>query len=234
MSERTALVIGIRGGIGSAVAAGLGARGWSTVLGTARRPGAADFTLDLEDEGSIRGAAAAVRERAPQLDLLFLGSGVLHDGALAPEKRLEDLQGDGLAKSFAVNAIGPALVARHFFPLLRHDRRAVFAALSARVGSIGDNRLGGWYAYRASKAALNQLIKTLSIEAGRRAKHLICVGLHPGTVDTALSEPFQGNVPAEQLFTPAKAATHLLDVIDGLDRADSGRVFAWDGQPIPW
>ena len=134
---------------------------------------------------------------------------------------------------FAVNAIGPALVAKHFLPLLPRHGRSVFASISARVGSIEDNRLGGWYSYRASKAALNMLLKTYSIELKRRAPSAICVGLHPGTVDTALSKPFQGGVAPGKLFSPTQSAAYLLRVIDGLTPADNGAVFAWDGSQIP-
>lgn len=133
-------------------------------------------------------------------------------------------------EGFAINAIGPALVAKHVLPLLPREGKAVFAALSARVGSISDNRLGGWYGYRASKAALNQLIRTLSIELARQRKDAICVGLHPGTVDSPLSRPFQSSV--ERLFTPMFAAERLLTVIEGLDVTQSGQLLAWDGSTI--
>jgi NAD(P)-dependent dehydrogenase (short-subunit alcohol dehydrogenase family) len=148
-----------------------------------------------------------------------------------PEKSLRDLDAAALAYSFAVNATGPALVAQSFLPLLRTDRRTVFAALSARVGSIEDNRLGGWYAYRASKAALNQLIRTLAIEHARKAPLGLCVALHPGTVETRLSAPFRGS---GERFTTERAARQLLGVIDGLTPADTGSLFAWDGARIPF
>ena len=139
-----------------------------------------------------------------------------------------------MATAFRLNTTGPALVAKHFLPLLARDRKAAFAALSARVGSIEDNGLGGWYAYRASKAALNMAIKTLSIELARRYPLALCVGLHPGTVDTALSKPFQAGVPQERLFSPAQSARHLLSVLDELTAEDSGKLFAWDGRRIPF
>ena len=153
---------------------------------------------------------------------------------MRPERRLADVTPEHLQRAFAVNAIGPLLVAKHVQALLPRRDRAVFASLSARVGSIGDNRLGGWYAYRASKAAQNMITLNLSIELRRRARGIICVGLHPGTVDTELSRPFQHNVPADRLFTPQRAARQLLDVIHGLEPADNGGFFAWDAQPIPW
>jgi NAD(P)-dependent dehydrogenase (short-subunit alcohol dehydrogenase family) len=137
-------------------------------------------------------------------------------------------------RSFAVNALGPLLLAKHLHPLLAHAQPAVLVNLSARVGSIGDNRLGGWYAYRGAKAAQNQFTRTLSIELARRAPNLVCVALHPGTVDTGLSKPFQGSVDAAKLFSPRYSAQRLLAVIDGLRREHSGRFFAWDGSEIPW
>jgi NAD(P)-dependent dehydrogenase (short-subunit alcohol dehydrogenase family) len=133
---------------------------------------------------------------------------------------------------FAVNAIGPALVAKHFVPLLPNEDRCVFAALSARVGSITDNRLGGWYGYRASKAALNMLIKTLAIELARTRPEAICVALHPGTVDTGLSKPFQKGVASDRLFSTDSTAAQLLEVIERLEPDQSGRCFAWDGAEI--
>ena len=137
-----------------------------------------------------------------------------------------------LARNFAINSIGPALVAKHFLPLLPDEGRAGFAALAARVGSIGDNRLGGWYSYRASKAALVMLMRTYSVELARKKPDAFCVTLHPGTVDTQLSEPFQRNVPEGKLFTPEFSASSLLDVLDGIGPEQSGRQFAWDGEEI--
>lgn len=188
--------------------------------------------LDYADEDSIATAAALAKEGGP-LDLVLVASGLLHDGAeLQPEKSYRSLNAENLARSFHVNTTGPALVAKHFLPILARDRKAVFAALSARVGSIGDNRLGGWYGYRAAKAALNMMIRCLAIEVARNRKEMICVGLHPGTVDSQLSKPFQSGVAEDKLFSPAVAAGHLLDVVDGLTAGDSGKLFAWDGREI--
>jgi NAD(P)-dependent dehydrogenase (short-subunit alcohol dehydrogenase family) len=191
-------------------------------------------TLDVTDEASIAAAAALARTLAP-LRRVIVATGLLHDdaGGLRPEKSMAALDPDRLARLFAVNATGPALVARHFIPLMPRQGPVAFAALSARVGSISDNRLGGWYGYRASKAALNMLLRTLAIEWARTAREAVCVGLHPGTVDTALSAPFQGGVAQDRLFTPAQSAAHMLDVLDGLGPANSGRVFAWDGSEVP-
>jgi NAD(P)-dependent dehydrogenase (short-subunit alcohol dehydrogenase family) len=197
---------------------------------TAAIPGAIAGRIDLRDEASI--AAAAGRIGAP-VDLVLVASGLLHGDRVSPERSYRELSPEALADSFAVNAIGPALVAKHFLPLLPRKGPAVFACLSARVGSITDNRLGGWYGYRASKAALNMLIRTLAIELARTAPDAICVGLHPGTVDTALSAPFQRGVPAERLFTPTYSAARLLEVLTTLTPAQSGGCFAWDGTPVP-
>ncbi len=192
-------------------------------------------TLDLEDEASIAEAAHRAGETAGGLQLVIVASGMLHEGqSLQPEKTWRSLSAASLERSFAINTIGPTLVAKHFLPLLDRDRKSVFAALSARVGSISDNELGGWYGYRASKAALNMLIRTLSIELQRRRPESLCIGLHPGTVDTGLSKPFQSGVREGRLFTPDYAAERLLAVIDGLGLGESGKVFAWDGKVIPF
>lgn len=189
--------------------------------------------LDLTDEDSVRAARERVGEITDRLDLVVTCAGLLHDGDdMRPEKQLADIEPANLARAFAVNASGPLLMIKHFHDLLAHGERAVIASLSARVGSISDNRMGGWYAYRASKAAQNQFTRTAAIELRRRAKHVICVGLHPGTVDTGLSEPFQHNVPDKQLQTPDTAAGHLLDVIANLEVEDSGNVFDWAGKRI--
>jgi NAD(P)-dependent dehydrogenase (short-subunit alcohol dehydrogenase family) len=194
------------------------------------------LALDVTVESAVAAAAVAVKDTLGRLHLVVNCAGVLHDEAteLRPEKRLADVRPAALARAFAVNAIGPLLVARHFESLFAHPDRAVFASLSARVGSIEDNRLGGWYAYRASKAAQNQYTRTLAIEWARSRRNVICVALHPGTTDTSLSRPFQANVPAGKLFDAQYSVTRLLQVIDGLQPADSGQFFAWDGERIPW
>ena len=230
-----AIVIGSTGGIGSALVAALVDRGDDvTALARSPRAGLAATTsgsIDIAREDSIAAAAARLAETAP-FDLMLVATGLLHRPGLAPEKSLRALSADGLSDYFRVNATGPALVAKHFLPLLAPDRRSLFAALSARVGSISDNRLGGWYGYRASKAALNMLIRTAAIELARTRPHAIVVTLHPGTVDTALSAPFQRNVAPDKMFTPAFAAASLLDVLAALTPADSGACFDWRGERI--
>lgn len=223
-----AIVIGASGGIGSALVDALRSREVE-VHPLTRRAGA----IDLTDQASIAAAADRLGPAGP-FDLIMVATGILHEQGLAPERSLRDLDARRLARSFAVNAVGPALVARYFLPLLQPSGRSVFAALSARVGSISDNRLGGWYGYRASKAALNQLIRTAAIELARTRPAAICVTLHPGTVDTTMSAPFQRGVPPESLFTPAASAAHLLDVVDGLTPADTGDCFDWAGKRIPF
>jgi NAD(P)-dependent dehydrogenase (short-subunit alcohol dehydrogenase family) len=188
--------------------------------------------IDVTDEPRIVAAAEQARALG-EVRLVIVASGILHGDGVRPEKHWGELDAAALSRVFAVNSIGPALVAKHFLPLLPRQGRSVFAAISARVGSIEDNRLGGWYAYRASKAALNMLLRNFAIELARRAPEAVCIGLHPGTVDTPLSKPFQGNVAPGKLFPPEVSATHLLRVIEEVDAADSGRVFAWDGSPIP-
>lgn len=187
--------------------------------------------IDITSETSIEEAAGLLRDKAPYSTILIT-SGLLHDSSVSPEKALRELDQQSLMRLFAVNAVGPALVAKHFVPLLPKHGRCIFAALSARVGSIGDNRLGGWYGYRASKAALNMYIKTLAIELARTRPEAICVALHPGTVDTDLSKPFQKAVPSNRLFSPDQSAAHLLGVLDQLTPDQSGRCFAWDGAEI--
>lgn len=191
--------------------------------------------LDVTDEASIRAAASEVASLAPRAHLVVNAAGLLHEGeAVAPEKKLGHVTPDALARVFAVNAFGPLLVAKHFEGLLVHEERSVLANVSARVGSIGDDRAGGWYAYRASKAAQNMFTKNLSIEMARKRGGPIVVALHPGTVDTDLSRPFQRNVPPEKLFDADRAARQLLGIVDSLEPEESGAFFAWDRQPVPW
>lgn len=191
--------------------------------------------LDITAPETIAAAATRIGEHTDRLDWIVNTVGLLHDGdRLQPERRLEEVDAGNLLRSFSVNSIGPLLLVRDLARFLPRRDPCTVATLSARVGSIGDNRLGGWYAYRASKAAQNMLTKTMSIELARRHRGIRCVALHPGTVETALSEPFRGNVSEEQLFSVERSVAHLLDVMDQLDENDNGKFFAWDGKPIPW
>ncbi len=219
----TCVVVGAGGGIGAALAERLEQAG-QVVLRLGRR---SDPRLDLLDEASIA-AAAAVAGRG--LQLVIDATGFLHGGGMLPEKRLPQLDPAWLAHSFAVNAIGPALLMKHFLPRLARDGRAVFATLSARVGSITDNRAGGWYGYRASKAALNQLMRTAAIELARTHPGAVCVALHPGTVATALSAPF-AKVGLD-VQTPALAAQRLLTVVDALEPAQTGLLIDQHGAVV--
>lgn len=239
-SDLNVAVVGTSGGIGAEFVRQLaGDSRVARVFSASRTPlESSDHKLvtipaDIGDEESI--AAAAEAASHDPLDLVIVATGILHRGeAVQPEKSLQEIDADAMLEVFRVNAVGPALVAKHFLPKLRRDSKTVFAALSARVGSIGDNRLGGWVSYRASKSALNMVLKTLSIEHARRFPASVVAGLHPGTVDTQLSAPFQRRVPAGKLFSPSQSVRYMLDVIDRLSPADTGGVFAWDGSPIEY
>jgi NAD(P)-dependent dehydrogenase (short-subunit alcohol dehydrogenase family) len=234
-----AVVIGASGGIGSAFVDALCADSGFTHIFALSRSGqefddhrVQSLFVDLEDENSIANAALACARAGP-CHLLINAVGVLHGPAdIKPEKALKELDSVKMAKLFALNTIGPALVLKYFAPIMTRDGRAILATMSARVGSISDNHLGGWYTYRATKAALNQIIKTTAIELQTRRKHLICVGLHPGTVRSAMSDPYLANYKANEIFSADFAVQSMLDVLAGLDPEDSGRIFAWDGQEI--
>eukprot|EP00850_Spirogloea_muscicola_P004544 SM000019S05088 [mRNA] locus=s19:885074:887305:- [translate_table: standard] len=235
----------------------LAARPAGHVVATCRDPGGAPelraladasggrltvLPLDVTREDTIAAAASCVEEAHGRLDLLVNTAGILHiPGKVQPETSLGKVNPEALLLTYQVNAMGPILVLKHMHKLLKAGGGrglgrpgAVVANLSARVGSIRDNALGGWYAYRASKTALNQLTKTAAVEIARRREPIILVLLHPGTVNTGLSKPFQRNVPEGKLFTPTYSVERLLGIVDGLKLADSGRFFAWDGQEIPW
>ena len=224
-----AVVFGATGGIGSALLSALeGAKTFTRVVGFSRKSAPA---IDLLDEASLERAVNHASTLG-ELRLVIDATGFLHDDTPAPEKSWRQIDAEALARSYALNAIGPALMMKHVLPLLPRTGKAVFATLSARVGSIGDNRLGGWYAYRASKAALNQLVRTASVELARRSREALCVALHPGTVATSLSAPFAAT--GLEVHTPDVAARHLLTVLDTLNPEANGNFFDWRGDPIPW
>lgn len=190
--------------------------------------------MDVTDEAQIESGLAQLRSISPQLHFVINCVGFLHDGAITPEKALRQLNADHLMRYFQVNSISAALLAKHLLPLLNHRQPNIFATISAKIGSIEDNRLGGWYGYRASKAALNMFLKTAAIEYSRRSKHTAIVSLHPGTTNTRLSEPFQRGVPPEKLFPIEKTVGLLMDVLETLTLEDNGSFFSWDGTRLPW
>ncbi|AKH41706.1 NAD(P)-dependent dehydrogenase (short-subunit alcohol dehydrogenase family) [Altererythrobacter atlanticus] len=232
-----AAIFGASGGIGGALCRLLAQDGCRVAAGS--RSGAAPehanivpFRFDLLDEQSIREAGRNLADDPPELVVVATGL-LTHPDGTGPEKTYKALEGDAMAEAFAINTIGPALIAKHVLPLFRRERRCVFAALSARVGSIADNGRGGWHSYRASKAALNMLLRNFAIEMRRTHDQAIIAGLHPGTVDTSLSAPFQKNLPEGQLKTAEESAAHLLEVIGGLTPDDSGHVYDWRGERLP-
>lgn len=231
-------VFGASGGIGAALVRLLAARDdVAQVHALARKPVETTakvhpHTFDLADEASIATACASI---GGPLDLVVVATGrLVRDNGDGPEKSWRALSPEAMAEMFAINTIGPAVIGKHCAPLLRKSGRPVFAAISAKVGSIADNRLGGWHSYRASKAALNMMVRNFAIELSRTNPAAIAVTLHPGTVDTPLSRPFQRNVPPEKLFTPEQSAEYLLAVLDKVTPRDSGNLLSWDGSVIPF
>ena len=225
-----AVVVGASGAIGGALEARLRADDrFADVVGLSRSSSPA---VDLLDEASIAAAASAIAERGLDVRLVIDATGFLHGDGVMPEKSLRALDPAQLAHAFAVNAIGPALLMKHLLPLLPRTGKSAFATLSARVASLGENRLGGWYGYRASKAALNQLVRSAAAELGRRSKESVCVALHPGHVESALSAPFGAG--GNRSYAPDEAATNLLSVLDGLAPADTGGFYDETGAAIDW
>lgn len=218
-----ALIIGASGGIGQAVVAELTARGVA-IQGLSR----SGDGLNLTNPDAVERVLGDV---AGPFGLVLVASGALEIAGAAPEKSIKSVTAQAMMDQFAVNALGPALVLRHAARLLPRDRRAVIAVLSARVGSIGDNRLGGWVSYRAAKAAVNQIVHTTAIELSRTHKQSICVSLHPGTVATAFTQKYLGRHPS---VPPSEAAANLVNVIEGLTPEDTGQFFDWAGKVVPW
>jgi NAD(P)-dependent dehydrogenase (short-subunit alcohol dehydrogenase family) len=224
-----AVVFGAGGGIGAALVEAIRAtERFSQVIAFSR---SSSPSINLLDEASLE-RAAKLAASIGEVRLVIDATGFLHDEQQSPEKSWQELDAAKLGRAFALNAIGPALLMKHVLPRLAPKGKAVFATLSARVGSIGDNRLGGWYAYRASKAALNQLVRTAAIELSRRRPEAVCVALHPGTVASSLTAPFAKS--GLKVHEPAAAAQHLLAVVDGLSVESSGGFFDWRGHTVPW
>lgn len=241
------LIQGAGRGIGLALACRALAAGANRVILTARNPEASEgfakiapsdhvtwLPLDVTKSDSIAAAGEAIRTAMPRLDRAIFTSGMLRRDDVRPEKRINDIDADALLTLYATNAFGPILMARELWPLMKGDHQLCYAAISARVGSISDNRLGGWYGYRASKAALNQLMKTMSIELGRANANATVLTLHPGTVDTDLSKPFQTNVPEGKLFTADYSANCLWNIVESATPDQTGSLLAYDGSVIPY
>ena len=228
--KSAAIIVGATGGIGNAVA-DLTEQSdrFARVLRLSR---SSDPPLDLTDEASIESAAGFVRQMDAPVRLIFNATGFLHGDGIEPEKALSRITLEGLERNFALNAIGPALLMKHFLPLLAREGRAVFATVTARVGSIADNRLGGWYSYRASKAAQNQLLRSAAIEVARKRPDAVLVALHPGTVRSDLSEPFAKS--GLNVMEPGGSAAAMLRVVDRLTPDDTGTFRAYDGEVLPW
>ena len=222
-----AIIFGSSGGIGQALVSELKkSNHFNNVIGFSRGVG-----FDLEREESIQKSISSI-EKQNDIRLAIDATGFLHSEYQLPEKNLKNLNSKNLLYSFIVNAIGPSLIMKHLFPILPRSGKCVFATLSARVGSIGDNHSGGWYAYRSSKAALNQLVKTAALELARTRPNGICVAIHPGTVSTSLSEPFTNkNWPT---VSPEEASNNILNVIKALKVSHNGGFFDWSGKEIPW
>jgi NAD(P)-dependent dehydrogenase (short-subunit alcohol dehydrogenase family) len=241
----TALVIGANRGIGLGFVQQLLHNQQLRIYATHRSPVSPELAslaaeqsrltllqMDVTNEAEIAAAVAGLQ--AQKLHLVLYCVGVLQDSELQPEKSLQQIQSERLLRYFQVNSIGAVLVAKQVLPLLKHSEPSVLACISAKVGSIGDNQLGGWYGYRASKAALNMLMRTTAVEYSRKSPKTLVVLLHPGTTDTELSRPFQRNVPAEKLFSVDRTVNQLLAVIAQLQPGDSGQFFSWDGSRLPW
>lgn len=247
--DRNALIVGASQGIGLGfVRALLQQENITSIYATYRNPDAAELfaleqqhgdrlkclQVDITQESQIATALKQIKAEVKQLHQAIYCVGVLHEGDLSPEKSLRQIDPEKLIYSFQVNSIGAVLLAKHLMPLFNKSDRSIFAAISAKVGSIGDNRLGGWYGYRASKAALNMFLKTTAIEYSRRCPKTIVVALHPGTTDTRLSQPFQKNVPPGKLFPVEHTVDLLSRIISNLEMKDSGEFFSWDGTQLPW
>ncbi|ODS58520.1 MAG: C factor [Agrobacterium sp. SCN 61-19] len=223
-----ALVLGASGGIGGAFAAAIKA---DPACGSVVELSRSRDGFDITDEASVSAAAALLSEAELKFDLVICATGALVIDGNGPEKTIKAIQADVMAAQFALNAIGPALALKYFGPLLSNEGKSVFATLSARVGSIGDNKLGGWISYRSAKSALNQITRTSAIEIARLRPKSVVVALHPGSVDTGFSGGFS---KAHDKIQPAESVAMMLSALDGLEPAQTGGFFAYDGQPIEW
>lgn len=227
--ENLAIIVGGTGAIGNAIAIEIEKLGFKNILkiGTKTNP-----SIDFNKENTILKTVEFIKNTNKSISILFDATGILQHESYMPEKTFKNIDLDFSKKNFLINAIGPALLIKHFAPLLDSENKSVFATLSAKVGSISDNGYGGWYSYRASKAALNQFIKTASIEMKVKNKQAIFLALHPGTVKSNLSQPFQKtNLKIQE---PEESAKHLIKIIDSVDQSQTGKFFNWDGSELPW
>jgi NAD(P)-dependent dehydrogenase (short-subunit alcohol dehydrogenase family) len=247
IDSRTALVVGANGGIGLAITRRLlREHAVQRVYASYRRAESSaglleidddrlhTFRADVTDPADLEGLADGIRANDDQPDLVINAAGILHECGLQPEKSLNQCWHDSLMRLFLINSVGPLMLAKAVIPLMARRRPGHFAVLSAMVGSIADNRLGGWYGYRASKAALNQFMRTLAIECRRSHPQLCITAIHPGTTDTSLSRPFQANVRPGKLYTASQSAARILKEVSAAQAEHSGHFINWDGKPLPW
>ena len=223
------VVIGSSGSIGSALIQELTNQGFQNIIGFSRL---SNPSLDLLNEQSIAQSAEFVKNKNIPVSLVFDATGFLYDDNHMPEKTYKNIDLSFMKKNFEINVMGPALIMKYFLPLLDCDEKSIFASISAKVGSISDNRYGGWYSYRASKAALNQIVKTASIEMKMKNKNAICLSIHPGTVESKLSKPFQKN--DLKIQSPQESALHIYKILMTSSAKDTGCFYNWDGKKIEW
>ena len=224
-----AVVIGNSGSIGSAIEKELSDQGFKNIIGFNR---SSNPRLDLLNEETIAQSAQFIKDQNTPVSLVFDATGLLHDDNNMPEKTYKNIDQIFMRKNFEINVMGPALIMKYFLPLLDKEEKSIFASISAKVGSISDNRYGGWYSYRASKAALNQMIKTASIEMKMKNQKAICLAIHPGTVESKLSKPFQKNDLTIQ--SPQESASNIFKILTSSTSKDTGSFYNWDGKIIDW
>jgi NAD(P)-dependent dehydrogenase (short-subunit alcohol dehydrogenase family) len=224
-----AVVIGNSGSIGSAIEKELSDQGFKNIIGFNR---SSSPRLDLLNEETIAQSAQFIKDQNTPVSLVFDATGLLHDDNNMPEKTYKNIDQIFMRKNFEINVMGPALIMKYFLPLLDKEEKSIFASISAKVGSISDNRYGGWYSYRASKAALNQMIKTASIEMKMKNQKAICLAIHPGTVESKLSKPFQKNDLTIQ--SPQESASNIFKILTSSTSKDTGSFYNWDGKIIDW
>ena len=224
-----AVVIGNSGSIGSAIEKELSDQGFKNIIGFNR---SSNPRLDLLNEETIAQSAQFIKDKDIPVSIVFDATGLLHDDNNMPEKTYKNIDQIFMRKNFEINVMGPALIMKYFLPLLDKEEKSIFASISAKVGSISDNRYGGWYSYRASKAALNQMIKTASIEMKMKNQNAICLAIHPGTVESKLSKPFQKNDLTIQ--SPQESASNIFKILTSSTSKDTGSFYNWDGKIIDW